>query len=148
MNDIDKEIQELQRIVSDAQQALASAQQSLAAWKAAAAKDEQVNASYATRANTAKRIDEETANVKAAQEALDNAKAELSRKLALRDKIDQAAVDAMRQGLTPEAAYQLATAKVIEQERRSKIANTALLVGLGVLALVLIVWAFKKYAAK
>jgi hypothetical protein len=132
---LNAQIQAQQKKVDEASAQLAHHRKMLQDWLAAQEADAANNASYQTRQHTARRIAEEQEAVKQWERTLERETAELGRLEALRAAIDAATVNAVAQGLTPEAAQELAAAQVLAAETRRKVLQW---VGYGLLAVAVI----------
>ncbi len=120
---IDAAIRQLQEEVDAASAELTAARASLNAWLNAQQQDAANNASYDTRQNTARRVAEEQKRVNDAETLLKRKQKELEERKQYRQAIEDAALAAIRSGMTPEAAYAAAEAKVIAERRRTTIFN-------------------------
>jgi hypothetical protein len=118
---LNAQIQAQQKKVDEASAQLAHHRKMLQDWLAAQEADAANNASYQTRQHWERTLERETA--------------ELGRLEALRAAIDAATVNAVAQGLTPEAAQELAAAQVLAAETRRKVLQW---VGYGLLAVAVI----------
>lgn len=134
-------VDELRMLLQQAEQELSEARNSLAAWERADQQDEANGASATTRANTQKRLGEERARVAHALDVRDTTKKDLDRQEEYLAQLQAGMVKATSEGLSGAAAEE--RARQLTQQSKAK--TYAIMVGVSVLALVVIIWAYRKY---
>ena len=134
MNPYNAIVQELRTAILAEQQELNAARAAVAAWEGAQRLDTQNNASYETRANTARRLSEERARVQQSEQRLAALESDLAAAESNRDNWDRAYIEATSKGMTGEEAKNYADAKAERVRLTNKIITWALIaLGIGVL---------------
>lgn len=140
-------VQQLQQHLLEARAELAEAQRRVAGWEGAAAQDAANNASAATVANTAAKLEEWRGKLVLAKDRVAALESELATVTRARTEWDRAYVNATAQGLTGADAAKMANAAADNLELKTKLVRIGLYI-LGALALGGLVWAVARWWKK
>lgn len=142
---LDRQIQELRAIEAEQAAELAAAQQDLQNWQRALQVDLSNNATAGTIANSQMNIQRAAQRVKDAEAALKVTQRELREAVARRQDIENAALEAIRNGVSPDKAYADAEA---QQRSREALMTTLKWVAIALLLIGLVYLGVKKFRKK
>ena len=142
---LDRAIADLRALEADQAAELAAAQQDLLNWQRALQIDLANNATAATIANSQMNIQRAQQRLKDAEAVLKVTRRDLAELVARRQDIENAALEAIRNGVSPEKAY----ADAEEQQRqRAALMNTLKWIGIIIVLVAIIVLAVRKFRKK